>query len=115
VGKQVDDTTTTANSAILLPVQDGPIPDCRKKHIWFVQVQLKVDFASLATLDPLGITVLRIEYYIELPQGHPDMQNSSGATYRLTTFLGPDNICHMPVDSFSCNILGVTLQDGPLN
>ncbi len=35
--------------------------------------------------------------------------------YRLTTFLGPDNIRLMPPQEFSCNILGVTLQDGPIN
>jgi hypothetical protein len=43
------------------------------------------------------------------------MPNGSGASYRLTTFLGPDNICLMPADTFSCNILGVTLQDGSLD
>jgi hypothetical protein len=35
-GKQVDNTTTAAESAILLPVQDGQVSDCRKKQIWFV-------------------------------------------------------------------------------
>jgi hypothetical protein len=35
-GKQVDDTTTATDLAVLLPIQDKSIPDCCKKHIWFV-------------------------------------------------------------------------------
>ena len=65
-GAQVNDTTT-ADSAVLLPVIDGHVADCRKKNIRFVQVQLNLDFASLVTLDPPGVTVLHAEFYIELP------------------------------------------------
>ena len=32
-GMQVDDTTTPANLAIILPVQDKQVSDCRKKQI----------------------------------------------------------------------------------
>jgi hypothetical protein len=48
---------------------------------------LNLDFASLVTLDPPGVTVLRIEYYIELPQSSRDMTNAKSQAYRLTTFL----------------------------
>jgi len=65
-GAQVNDTTTAADSAVLLPVIDGHVADCRKKNIRFVRVQLNLDFASLVTLDPPGVTVLRIEFYIVL-------------------------------------------------
>jgi len=34
-GAQVNDTTA-ADSAVLLPVVDGPVADCRKKNIQFV-------------------------------------------------------------------------------
>jgi hypothetical protein len=64
---QVDDTTTAEDSAILLPVAKGPIPSCRKQNIRFVWVQMNLDFASLVTLDNPGVTVLRVEFYIELP------------------------------------------------
>ncbi len=37
-GKQVNDTTTAANLAVLLPVQDGQVSDCCKKQIRFVCV-----------------------------------------------------------------------------
>jgi hypothetical protein len=112
-GKQVNDTTTAANLAVLLPVQDGPVSNCCKKQIRFVCVQLNLDFASLITLDPLGITALRIEYYIELPQGHRYLVDGHRQQYRLTTLLGLDDIHLMPSQEFSCNILGITLQDGP--
>ncbi len=114
-GAQVNDTTTAADSAILLPVADRPIPACRKQNIRFVRVQLNLDFASLVTLDPPGVTVLRVEFYIELPQSSHDMLNGVGGPYRLTTFLSPDNICQMPTTEFSRDILGVTLQENSLN
>jgi hypothetical protein len=66
-------------------------------------------FASLVTLDPPVITALRIENYIELPQGHQDLVDGHRQQYRLTTF-------HlMPPQEFSCDIIGVTLQDGSID
>jgi hypothetical protein len=114
-GKQVNDTSTTANSAALLPVQDGQVSDCHKKQIWFVRIQLNLSFVSLVTLEPPGITALHVEYYIELPQGHRDLVDGHWQQYHLTTFLRPDNICLMPPQEFSCAILGITLQDGPID
>ncbi len=76
---------------------------------------MNLDFASLVTLDPPGVTVLQVEFYIELPQGSRDMTNGHGSPYRLTTYLGPDDICTMPPDVFLRDILGITLQDGPIN
>jgi hypothetical protein len=114
-GVQVDDTATAEDSAILLPVANWPIPSCHKQNIRFVWVQMNLDFASLVTLDNPGVTVLRVEFYIELPQGSCDMINGINGAYCLTTFLGPDNICLMSREDFSHDILGVTLQDGPLN
>jgi hypothetical protein len=43
------------------------------------------------------------------------MTNENGGAYRLTAFLGPDNIRLIPAAEFSCDILTVTLQDGPIN
>ncbi len=81
----------------------------------FVCVQMNLDFASLVTLDPPRVTVLQVEFYIELPQGSHDMINDYGSPYCPTTYLGPDDICTMPSDIFLRNILCVTLQDGPIN
>jgi len=107
--------TTTADLAVLLPVVDVPVTDCRKKNIRFFRVQLNLDFASLVTLDPPGVTVLCVEFYIELPQSSRDLINGSGTPYPLTTFLGPDNIRLIPAAEFSRGILAVTLQDGPID
>jgi hypothetical protein len=114
-GAQVDDTTTAEDSAVLLPVTNGPIPSCRKQNIRFVWVQMNLNFASLVTLDNPGVTVLCVEFYIEFPQGSRDMINGINRAYCLTTFLGSDVIRLMSREDFSCNMLGVTLQDGPLN
>jgi hypothetical protein len=43
------------------------------------------------------------------------MTNGHASPYRLTTYLGPDDIRTMPPDVFSRDILGITLQDGPIN
>jgi hypothetical protein len=43
------------------------------------------------------------------------MTNGNGSPYRLATYLGLDDICTMPSDVFSRDILSVTLQDGPIN
>jgi hypothetical protein len=56
-GGQVSNTTTAADPAILLPLQDGPIADCRKA-IKFVRVQLNLNYAALANVNPPGPTVL---------------------------------------------------------
>jgi hypothetical protein len=112
-GNQVNNTTA-ADLAVLLPVVDGPVTDCRKKYIRFVRVQLNLDFASLVTLDPPGVTVLHVQFYIELPQSSRDLVNGNGGAYRLTTFLGPNDICFIPAAKFSRDILAVTLQDGPI-
>jgi hypothetical protein len=78
-GAQVNNTTTATDSAVLLPVINGAVTTCRKQHIRFVCVQMNLDFASLVTLNPPGVTVLRVEFYIELPQGSRDMTNGHGS------------------------------------
>jgi hypothetical protein len=76
---------------------------------------MNLDFASFVTLDPPGVTVLQLEFYIELSQGSRDMTNSHNSPYRLTFHLGLDDIRTMPPDVFLRDILGVTLQDGPID
>jgi hypothetical protein len=58
-GSQANDTTTTNNLAILLPVINGADPVCRKQHIPFVCLQMNMDFASIVTVNPPGMTVLQ--------------------------------------------------------
>jgi len=68
VGTQIHDTTTAANTAILLPVIDGNLANCRKSDVKFVRLQITLDFRSLVSVDPPGLTALRVEYYVELPR-----------------------------------------------
>jgi len=112
-GNQMNDTTA-ADSAILLPVVNGPVTDCCKKNIWFVRVQLNLDFASLVISDPPGVTVLHITFYIELPQSSRDMINGNGGAYRLTTFLGPDDIHLQLVPAEFCNIIFVAFHSNAI-
>jgi hypothetical protein len=56
-GGQVNDTTTAADPAILLPLQDGPVIDCRRA-IKFLRVQLNLNYAALANVNLPSPTVL---------------------------------------------------------
>ena len=60
-------TTDAADPSVLLPVVNGALDNCRKKDVKFVRVQLMLDYASLVNINPPGATVLRTEFYIELP------------------------------------------------
>jgi hypothetical protein len=111
-GNQVNNTTTENDSAVLLPMIDGPLDGCRKQ-ICFVQVQLNLDFSSLVSQGIQGVTVLRVEYYIELPQGLRNLQNGYNQPYCLTTFLGAEDLHTIAATDFAQDILTTTLQDGP--
>jgi hypothetical protein len=69
----------------------------------------------MVTVGLLGVTVVRVEYYIKLPQDLQGMQNGNRGAYCLTTFLGPDNLCTIPAADFAHDILATTLQDVPLD
>jgi hypothetical protein len=112
-GDQILDTTMAANTAILLPVVDGILGNCCWPNVKFVRVQITLDFRSLVTVDPPGITTLRVEYYVELPQTSQAMVNSAGRGYNLVTYHGADNLCTLPMDQVEATILNQTLQDGP--
>jgi hypothetical protein len=116
-GAQVINTATAADAAVLLPVQDGAANNCRRVNIKFVCIQLNLDFITLVTLWPPGPgnTILCAEYYIELPQDSRNMQNGANQEYRLTTYLGPSNLCAIAADAYQRDILAITLQDGPVD
>ncbi len=90
-GGQVNNTTMAADPAILLPLQDGPVIDCCKA-IKFVRVQLNLNYAMLANVNPPGPTVLRVTYYIKLPLTLRALVNGNGMQYSITTFIGPSDL-----------------------
>jgi hypothetical protein len=99
-GAQVVDTVTAADSAVLLPVQDGATDKCRRANIKFACVQLNLDFFALVTLWPPSNTILHAEYYIELPQDSCNMTVASNQAYCLTTYLGPGDLRAMAAKEF---------------
>jgi hypothetical protein len=48
----VNDTTTSTDLQVLLPVQDGNLANCRSQDVRFVHIQCVLDFASLVTATP---------------------------------------------------------------
>jgi hypothetical protein len=113
-GGQVNDTTMVANPAILLPLQDGPINDCRKA-IKFVQVQLNLNYTALANVNPLGPTVIRATYYTELPLTLRALMNGNGVQYSITTFIGPSDLRTLSPQEIQAQILDLMIQGNPLD
>ena len=112
-GTQAVDTTDAADTAILPPVVDGAITECRK-NVKFVRVQLSISFLDLVTVANPGPTTLRTEYYIELPQTSRPMTNGAGVAYNLTTFHGTADLRTLTEEQVRAEILDFTLQDGPV-
>ena len=112
-GDEVNDTTNTTDSSILLPVIDGAYGTCCK-NVRFVRVQLSVNFVDLVTAMNPGPTTLRIEYFIELPQTTRQMTNGAGTVYNLTTFHGASELHTLDAQGVQREITDFTLQDGPV-
>jgi hypothetical protein len=112
-GNQIQDTMTAADTAILLPVVNGNLINCHRPNVKFVRVQITLDFRSLVSIKPPGITTLRVEYYIELPQTYRAMVNGTGGGYNLVMYHGADNLHTLQREEVQATILNQTLQDGP--
>jgi hypothetical protein len=112
-GAQINDAMAAANTAILLPVINGILVNCRRPNVKFVRVQITLDFCPLVSVDPPGLTTLRVEYYVKLPQTSRVMLNGVGGGYNLVTYHGPDDLHTLTMQQVQANILAQTLQDGP--
>jgi hypothetical protein len=113
-GTQVNDTTDASDSAILLPIINGSLADCRKQ-VRFILVQLNLNFASLVPPSIQGLTILRVEFYIELPQSTRDMTNERSQPYCLTSWLGNADLRAMSAANLTHDVLSHTLQDGRID
>jgi hypothetical protein len=98
-------TTDAADPSVLLPIVNGVLATCRKKDVKFVRIQLVLNYASLVNVDPPGATVLRTEYYIELPQTSVLMTDGSGSAYNLLSFHGPMDLRMMSPAEVQAQIL----------
>jgi hypothetical protein len=113
-GGQVNNTTTVTGPAFLLPLQDGPVNDCCKA-IKFVGVQLNLNYAALANVNPPGPMVLRGTYYIKLPLTLRALVNENGVQYSITTFIGPSDLRTLSPQEVQAQILNLTIQGDPLD
>jgi len=112
-GDEVTDSTDAADPTILLPVVDGALPTCRN-HVKVIRVQVSVNFVDLVTTMNPGPTILRIEYFIELPQSTRQMTNGVGHVYNLTTFHGALDLRTLDAQGIQNEITNFTLKDGPV-
>ncbi len=55
-------------------------------------MQLNLNYAALANVNPPRPTVLRATYYIELPLTLRALVNGGGVQYSITTFIGPSDL-----------------------
>ena len=113
-GAVINNTTIAADPTILMPVQNGAAATCRKPDVCFVRVTSSIDFAPLVTIAIAGPTVLRLQYYLELPQSTLTLLNGVGANYNLTTWHGAADLSSLSAQDVRLFILDVVLQDGPI-
>jgi hypothetical protein len=89
------------------------LTNCRQAGVRFVRVTSNVDFSSLVRLPAYGPVVLRVGFYIELPQTPVGITNGAGVAYQLTMWHGTANLSMLVSDNFCTLILKPCLQDGP--
>ena len=112
-GDRVDDTTVAGNPSVLLPLIDGPAATCRKQDIKFVRVRCTLNFGALILLDPYPVTpILRVEYYIELPQAIRQVRRGNN-DISIETFAGRDDITTYTPGEMQ-GILEEVQQDAPM-
>ena len=111
-GAVINTTVSAVDPSILLPVANGPLPTCRQPDVRYVRVSCTIDFARLISVP--GPTVLRVGFYIELPQTTRVMVNGIGANYNLTSWLGADDLRSLTREEVRLQILEPCLRDGPI-
>ncbi len=78
-------------------------------------MQLTINFLLLVNVqNQVGPTILRTEYYIELPQMTRAMVNGNNVAYNSMTFHGAADLCTLSPAKVKAQILDATLQDGPV-
>ena len=98
---------------------DGPVNACRPADVKFVRVSLELDFAHLITVpvapgDPAPVTVLRAEFYMELPQSTVQVNNNNGVPRALTTWHGAADLSTLTPEQVMTDILSPCLRDSPI-
>ncbi len=109
-GAVIQNTMIAGNPAVLLAVANGPLPACCQQDVCYVHVSCTINFARLITIP--GPTVLRVGFYIKLPQTTRVMVNGLGANYNLTSWLSADDLSVLTRNEGRAQILEPCLCDG---
>jgi hypothetical protein len=78
-------------------------------------VQLNLNYAALANVNPIGPTVLQGTYYIELPLTLRVLVNGGGGQYCITRFVCPSDLQMLSPQYVRAQILDLTIQGNPLD
>jgi hypothetical protein len=98
---------------ILLPIVDRPAATCCKPDVKFVRVRCTLNFGALISLDPYPVTpILRVEYYIELPQALQVVHHGANNIH-IETFVGRADLSTYTPAEFQ-GILEEVQQDAPI-
>jgi hypothetical protein len=108
-GTIINNTTLALDPAVLLPIVNGPLAACRQQDVRFVRVQVSVDYSYAIR----GVSPLRLDFYIELPQSSTPMLNGAGNAYTLVTYAGVADLRTLNTEQAKADILDVTYQTGP--
>ena len=78
-------------------------------------MQCTLDFCMLMTIDPYPVSsILRVSYYLELPQASRAMTNGAGGGYTLISFLGVNDLQTLSPEEVKMQVLNPVLQNGPV-
>ena len=75
----------------------------------FARVQVSVDYSYSIR----GVSPVRLDFYIELPQTSTALVNGAGGAYTLVTYAGPANLRTLDTVQIAAAILGHTYQSSP--
>ncbi len=82
-------TTVAENAAVLLPIVNGAVATCFQQDFCFVHVTYTT---GLVTINNYGPSMLRVGFYIKLPQRSVTIINGNNQAYNLTTGHGISNL-----------------------
>jgi hypothetical protein len=111
-GAVIQNTTVAGNPSVLLPVIDCPLPACHQQDVCYVRILCTVDYSRLITVG--GPTMLRVAFYIKLPQTMRVMVNGVRVNYNPTSWLGASDLSTLSCAEVCTNILEPCLHDGPI-
>jgi len=88
---------------------NGALAQCRQPDVMFVRVQVSVDYSYTIR----GVSPIRLDFYVELPQSSTAMTKGAGNPYTLVTYAGVADLCTLDTTQTAATILSVTYQTKP--